>query len=147
MFKTLAKTLLLVVGFFGVNQAVLADNMRKFDNLEVHYIGLPSIILQPNIAKTYGIERSRYNGFVNISVLDSSVEGKPALNVGLSGTAINLAGQRIALDFDKITEGKAIYYIAQLKYTDQEIIKFELLINDNGKQHTLKFQQKFYVEE
>ncbi|WP_226996524.1 DUF4426 domain-containing protein [Thalassotalea crassostreae] len=147
MMNYFQKTIFLMLISLVFNANASNENMQMFDELEVHYIGLPTMMLQPQIAKTYGIERSRYKGFINIAILDASVESKPAISVGLSGVSTNLAGQRINLDFDKVTEGKAIYYIAQVSYSDEEIIKFDILINNNGKQHSLKFQQKFYVEQ
>ncbi len=123
-----------------------AEQMVKLGDLEVHYIGLSTAILQPDIATNYGIERSRYKGFVNISVLDASQPGKPAKAVGISGTAINLVGQTMNLEFEQIKEGDAIYYIAIVDYPNDETYKFNILINDNGEQHTLEFSQKFYVE-
>ncbi|WP_371373893.1 DUF4426 domain-containing protein [Thalassotalea aquiviva] len=119
--------------------------MKEFDGLEVHYIGLSTSILQPNIAKNYGIERSRYTGFVNISVLDSTKPDKPAKKVALAGYATNLVGQRIPLEFDQIIEGKAIYYIALVDYPNDETYNFNIRIFDQGKEHLLKFSQKFYV--
>ncbi|KGK00655.1 DUF4426 domain-containing protein [Thalassotalea sp. ND16A] len=147
MFKLLIKSMLLIILLLGVSKMVAAENMKKFADLEVHYIGLSTSILQPDIAKNYGIERSRYRGFVNISVLDSSKDGKPAVSVGISGTATNLLGQPIPLDFMEVKEGSAIYYIAQVKYPNDEFFRFNILINNNGKEHTLKFEQKFYVEQ
>ncbi|TRX55840.1 DUF4426 domain-containing protein [Thalassomonas sp. M1454] len=124
-----------------------AENMKMLDQLEVHYIGLSTSILQPEIAKQYNIERSRYRGFVNISILDTSKEGKPAITAGLSGSATNLVGQRMQLEFEQIKEGSAIYYIAIVKYPNDETYNFDITINNNGKEHKLKFQQKFYIEQ
>lgn len=147
MFKLIIRNILFIFVVLGFSNAASAENMKKFDDIEVHYIGLPTTILQPDIAKTYGIERSRYRGFVNISVLDTSQEGNPALKVGISGKAINLIGQPMTLEFDEIKEGNAIYYITTVKYPNDEIYRFDILINNNGKEHRLQFQQKFYVEQ
>lgn len=130
-----------------MSTAQAGDNMTKFDNLEVHHIGLSTAILQPEIAKIYNIERSRYKGFVNIAVLDSEKEGSPAIKVGISGTATNLVGQRMQLNFEEVKEGDAIYYLALVSYPNDETYRFDILINDNGKEHQLKFVQKFYVEQ
>ncbi|WNC73214.1 DUF4426 domain-containing protein [Thalassotalea psychrophila] len=147
MFKFITKNILLIFVLLGFSSFAIAENMKKFDDLEVHYIGLPTTILQPDIAKTYGIERSSYRGFVNISVLDTGQEGNPALKVGISGKATNLIGQPMTLEFDEIKEGSAIYYITTVKYPNDETYRFDILINNNGKEHRLQFQQKFYVKQ
>lgn len=147
MFKLLSKNMFLLLILVLVSKFASAENMKKFDNLEVHYIGLPTTVLQPDIASTYGIERSRYLGFINITVLDTSLADKKAISVGISGTATNLVGQQSNLEFAEVKEGNAIYYIAQVKYPNDENFRFNIIINDDGKEHNLKFQQKFYVEQ
>ena len=61
-------TLLTIPLMFSVH----AENMKKMGDINVHYIALGSTFLTPEIAKAYGIERSRYKGLVNIAVLDNT---------------------------------------------------------------------------
>ena len=123
-----------------------AENMKKMNDINVHYIALSSTFLTPEIAKAYGIERSRYKGLVNISVLDNTQEGKPSKTVIINGKARNDVGQIKSLDFTEVVEGNAVYYLAQVSYTNKETIYFDINITDKGKQHNLKFSQKFYVD-
>jgi len=123
-----------------------AENMKKFGDLDVHYMALGATFLTPEVAKAYGIQRSRYNGLVNISVLDNSKKNSPAKTVLISGKAKNLAGQNKSIYFDEVKEGDAIYYLAQVKYRNNETIKFDITITDNGKEHLLTFSQKFYTD-
>ena len=58
---------------FMLTATVNAENMKKLNDLNVHYIAIGSTFLTPEIAKAYGIERSRYKGLVNIAVLDLSL--------------------------------------------------------------------------
>ncbi|WP_462166381.1 DUF4426 domain-containing protein [Pseudoalteromonas sp. GB43] len=111
---------------------------------EVHYIAFPSTFIQPNIAKNYDLERSPSKGIINISVLKNS--DKTAQTATLTGTARNLLGNKIQLTFKEVVEGDAIYYLAQIDYSNEEIYRFDIEINQNGKVQTLKFQQKFYVD-
>ena len=113
--KIAATTVLIFIAF--INSA-FAENMQKLGDMNVHYIALGSTFLTPTIAKTYGIERSRYNGLVNISVLDANLKGNPAKTVLISGTARNNIGQEKTLDFKEVKEGNAIYYLAQLHYSN-----------------------------
>jgi hypothetical protein len=123
-----------------------AENMKKMDGLNVHYIALGSAFLTPEIAKAYGIERSRYKGLVNISVLDNTQAGNPSKTVFINGKARNDVGQIKSLEFTEVKEGEAVYYLAQVSYTNKETIYFDINITDKGKQHNLKFSQKFYVD-
>ena len=111
---------------------------------EVHYIAFPSTFIQPSIAKNYDLDRSPNKGIINISVLKNS--DKSAQTATLTGTARNLLGNKKQLEFKEVVEGDAIYYLAQIDYSNEEIYRFDIEINQNGKVQTLKFQQKFYVD-
>ena len=138
-------TLLLCLGSLaGVAQAEQKQTVGQFD---IHYMALGSTFLTPSIAKSYGIERSRYTGIINIAVLDTSEEGNPAVPVEISGLANNLIDARMQLKFRDIREGDAIYYIAEVPYRDDQEINFQILIkHGNELNTTLAFKQKFYVD-
>jgi hypothetical protein len=131
---------------FMLTATVNAENMKKLNDLNVHYIAIGSTFLTPEIAKAYGIERSRYKGLVNIAVLDNTQDGNPAKTVNISGKARNDVGQIKSLDFMEVKEGDAVYYLAQVGYSNEETIYFDINITDKGKQHNLTFSQKFYVD-
>ena len=131
---------------FMLTTTVNAENMKKLNDLNVHYIAIGSTFLTPEIAKAYGIERSRYKGLVNIAVLDNTQDGNPAKTVNISGKARNDVGQIKSLDFMEVKEGDAVYYLAQVGYSNEETIYFDINITDKGKQHNLTFSQKFYVD-
>ena len=131
---------------FMLTATVNAENMKKLNDLNVHYIAIGSTFLTPEIAKAYGIERSRYKGLVNIAVLDNTQDANPAKTVNISGKARNDVGQIKSLDFMEVKEGDAVYYLAQVGYSNEETIYFDINITDKGKQHNLTFSQKFYVD-
>ncbi|WP_413400784.1 DUF4426 domain-containing protein [Pseudoalteromonas sp. KJ71-7] len=112
---------------------------------QVHYIAFPSTFIQPQIAKAYDLERSGYKGIVNISILKSDAD-KAAQKATLQGTAKNLLGNKQTLNFKEIVEGDSIYYLAQVDYTNEEILRFEIEIQQGNQFQTLKFKQKFYVD-
>jgi len=141
-----AKIFSFLVLFLTFSNNALAENMQKLGKMNVHYMAIGSTFLTPAIAKTYGIERSRYNGLINISVLDNSVKGNPAKTVLISGNAVNNIGQTKSLDFREVKEGNAIYYLAEINYSNEETFHFTIKLDDGNDQQTLKFDQKFYVD-
>jgi hypothetical protein len=96
------------------------------------------------VAKKYSIVRSRFNALINISVLDR--KDKSAQSVILTGEAKNLIGVIKKLTFKQVKEGKAIYYLAVLPFSDLEQYRISININDGLEQKTLKFQHKFYAD-
>ena len=123
-----------------------AENMKKMGSMNIHYIARNASFITPEIAKNYDIFRSKYNGLINISVLDNTLASTPAKTVAITGTARNLAGQNKKIEFVEVKEGDAIYYLAQVNYRNEETIVFDLTITDSKESHQLKFSQKFYVD-
>ncbi|ABE55964.1 conserved hypothetical protein [Shewanella denitrificans OS217] len=149
MVNHLSKSIALMLVLIGISFSGLAnaEQKQKVGNYDIHYMALSSTFITPAIAKTYGIERSRYTGLVNITVLDASQEHMPAVAVEISGLANNLLDARIELEFKEIREGDSIYYIAQVPYRDDQEINFDISIKYNSKLNTsVKFKQKFYID-
>ncbi|MCE9685238.1 DUF4426 domain-containing protein [Shewanella sp. AS16] len=144
MLRNILTMLVLTASLCGVANA---EQKEQVGNYDIHYMALSSTFLTPSIAKTYGIERSRYMGIINIAVLNTSEEGSPAVPVEISGIANNLLDARMELKFREIREGDAIYYIAEVPYRDDQEINFQIAIKHGNQLNTnLKFKQKFYVE-
>lgn len=141
--KLLSSFILLLSALLSFNTH--AEQKITKGNWDIHYIAFPSSFIQPEIAKQYQLQRSKYLAVINISVLDNKDNNK-AQNAYVSGMAKNLLGQRTKLDFVKVTEGEATYYLAQLKYDNEEIYNFEIDVQQGNKTETIKFTQKFYVD-
>jgi hypothetical protein len=120
-----------------------AEQMQALGPWQVHYNAFNSSFLTPEVAKAYGLERSRYNGIINVAVQDKN--GK-ALAAGLTGEAKNLIGTIRTLNFQQVKEGEAIYYLAVLPYRNEDTYQFTINIMADGRHEILKFQQTFYVD-
>jgi hypothetical protein len=123
---------------------VNAEQKQELGSWDVHYIALNTTFLTPEVAKQYGIVRSKFNALINISVLDRL--DKSAQSVILTGEAKNLIGVIKKLKFKQVTEGKSIYYLAVLPFSDQEQYRISVNVNDGVEQKNLKFQHKFYAD-
>lgn len=130
--------------FLALMTVARAEQKQDLGDWEIHYIALNSTFLTPEIAKHYGIVRSRYNALINISVLDK--QSKVAQSVVLRGQARNLLGVVKTLSFKQVREGDAIYYLAVLPFSDQEQYRFTVEVSDGQTQKNLTFQHKFYAD-
>jgi len=134
-----------------VSMAAAAEQKKVFGDYEVHYIGLSSSFLTPEVAKLYDIPRSRSLGYLNISVLKHGKEPMPvAQDVNISGTIKNLIGQSRDLEFRRVREGQAIYYISTFRFDDGDMYNFDLDVQPNDakqKNFDVKFSQRFYEDE
>ena len=131
---------------FGANAT--AENSRVFGDYVVHYNAFRSDTLSPEIAKTYELTRRNNRIIVNITVL-KKVMGTPGKPVAatIAGNASNLTGQLKTLEFREIKEDTAIYYIAELKVSDGEFLKFKLNITPEGEEGParLQFSKRFFT--
>jgi hypothetical protein len=105
------------------------------------------MMVTPEVAQSYGFTRARNRALLNISVIDSTT--KKPLPAVVTGTRTNIIGQVLPLEFLQIKEQNAIYYIAQLRFTEEEMWRFELKIQPdlNANAIPLKFNQTFYLEQ
>ena len=132
----------LVLSLLLLSAPLQADQMQKYGDWEVHYILVPTTFLKPAIAEQYGIVRGRDRAYLNISVLDRELDPVP---IAIDGTMTNLLGQQQHLEFREVREGTAIYYLTSIKFTDREVLRFEILVTPPGDSvKTLKFQQQMY---
>jgi len=122
-----------------------AEQAQTLGQWDIHYIVLNSTFLQPDIARQYGVQRSKYNAFVNISVLDK--DSKKAQVVDVRGVATNLLGNSRELSFKKVQEQQAIYYLAQLSFRNRETFRFEVTVGHGNEQQILKFKQELVTDD
>jgi hypothetical protein len=121
-----------------------AEQMQRLGDWDVHYILFPTTFLNPEIAASYGITRGADLALLNISVLND--EGTPT-RVSIEGTVTNLLGQQQPLGFSETREEDAVYYLASIRYTDREVLRFAIDITPpDGKSQRLEFQQQMYIE-
>ncbi|MGF1909105.1 DUF4426 domain-containing protein [Vibrio kasasachensis] len=125
-----------------------AGQFKTIKDVEVHYSAFNSTFLTPQVASSYKLKRSGYSAILNISLLDRSQAGKPAISGKVTGSTKNLIGQIRDLTFREVKEGDAIYYLAEFTISNEENIHFNIDIDaGNQGKGTLKFTQKFYVEQ
>ena len=135
--------LLFVTGaLFAMSSA--AEQFKAFGDIEVHYAVVNTLFLEPDVAKQYGIVRDTDRAIVNVSIVNHD---GATLAADLSGVTVNLLNQEAKLTFDAIKEDTSTYYIASLRYTDQDVLRFriDVVLPDNPPMR-LEFQQRMYVE-
>lgn len=136
--------LLILMMAAGVSHA---GQFKTIKDAEVHYVVFNSTFMTPQIARSYGLKRNESIATVNISVLDRSSVGKPAMPAGIKGSAKNLIGQIKTLDFKEIKEGDAIYYLAQFSITNEERYQFTIDVDAGMKgRGPISFTQQLYTE-
>ena len=131
-----------------------AEQSSNFSDYVVHYNALPTNLIEPAIARPYGILRSKNRALLNIAVLRKvmGTAGQP-VRAEVIATATNLNQQLREITMRQVTssveEGSsAIYYIGEFPVSNEENVNFEVSITPEGTSitHTITFEQQFFTQ-
>jgi hypothetical protein len=125
------------------------ESSQRFGDYTVHFNAVATDQISAEVALRNGIVRSRNRALLNVSVLRSE-PGSPdaAVRADVSASATNLTGQLKNMTVREVTEGDAIYYVADVAVTNAETLIFTVDITPQGESdsHTLRFMKQFFVD-
>ena len=146
---TITKRILILLALC-LSVSVWAENSTTIPGYTIHHNAIPSASLDPAVAKQYGIQRSKYRGMLNVSVIkpEPGTTGKSTPAVVLA-KATNIRGQLISIPMRKVEEGDAIYYIGEFRIADQETLNFDLQVQPQGETrfHNARLSQQFFIDD
>jgi len=126
---------------------IRAEQKVVFEDVEIHYIVLPTTDLAVEIAEQYQLQRAPRRGFVTVSVL-SALTPFEALSGVVEVEAKNLLGQSNHLIMREINEPPARYYLGTFDYSDEETMRLTISVTlPDGRSHRFEHSQKMYNEE
>jgi hypothetical protein len=115
----------------------------------IHYNALSTEALDPAVAKTYGIQRSRSRALLNVTLLKKNmgISGQPVRGK-VKATAANLNAQLRTIDMREITESGAIYYIGEVAVSNEDTLKFTVEVTPEGATEpaVIRFDQQFFTK-
>lgn len=121
----------------------------EFGDYVIHVNGMTTASLSPEVAQSYGIQRSEEIGMFNLVILKKATG--PQTDQPVSGdvtvSAANLTGQLKNIEVREIRDGTAIYYIGEVSVDDRETINFDFDVTPEGSDGTLlvRFSHQFYT--
>jgi hypothetical protein len=132
----------------GIPAVALAQTSETFGDYTIYYNAFTSDTLQPSVAKTYNITRSKSLGLLTVSVVKKSLSplGKP-VKAQVKAEATNLTGQLKTVEVREVDDGNAIYYLSEIYVTHKEVLDFKLTITPEGEStpFVVKFRQQFFT--
>lgn len=126
-----------------------AQQSEMFGPYELHYSLVNTTFLEPRVAATYGITRSKKRAILNLAVREQQPGGgDEARTMQLKGRTWDLIQNGHELEFQEIREGPAIYYIAEFKFLNEEWRHFEVHFRPEGadQTYTFKLKQQLYTD-
>ena len=126
----------------------LEETFREFGDYEVHFNALRTDTLTPQIASSYGIQRSSSRVLLNVTILRKQAEHEPRkpVEANVEVDAYNLNGQLKSLQMRRVSEGEAMYYIGEVSISGTEILVFDIAVTPTGESTPMavKFKREFY---
>ena len=131
------------------SSTLLAENSTSNGGYTIHHNALSTEMLLPDVAKAYGIKRSKQRALLNIAVIkdQAGTAGTP-VTAEITVKATNLIGQLKEIELREVREGDAIYYISDFPVANRERVNFILTVKPTGatRSYTAKLNQEFYID-
>ncbi len=120
------------------------ESFQDFGNYEVHYNALRTDTLTPDIARSFGIQRSTNRVLLNVTALKKTAEhaSRQPVDATVQIDAYNLNGQLKNIEMRRVSEGDAIYYIGEVSISGSEILVFDISVTPTGETTPLKVKLK-----
>jgi Domain of unknown function (DUF4426) len=125
------------------------ESSKDFGDYVVYFNAINTDQLSPDIARQYGIVRSKSQAMLNVSIhrkLENG--GTEAVTGAVSASAVNLNAQLKSMTLREIREDKAIYYIGELPITDGEVLIYTIDVTpgNDPSRFTVRFKKQFFVD-
>lgn len=126
--------------------AAAQERSQTYGDFELHYNAIPTVVLEPEIAQRYDIQRSQRRGLLTVSLRRDG----DAVPASVNARSQNLAGQTQAIRMREIDEGEAVYYIGTFGATQEEELEFKVTAQPKGATEgpfELTFEHTFFGDE
>jgi len=126
------------------------ESSKDFGEYVVYFNALKTDQLTPDIAREYGIVRSKSRAMLNVSIHRKLAGGQTeAVSGAVSASALNLSGQLSTMTLREIREDTAIYYVGELAIADGEVLIYTIDVtpSNDPSRFTLRFKKQFFVDE
>jgi hypothetical protein len=144
--RTLPALLALLAGL-GTGLA-LAENSTKVPGFTIHHNAITTDQLAPDVARSYGIQRSRNRGLLNVSVVKDApgATGTP-VTATVKATSRNLQGLIREIAMREVRDGTAVYYLGEFPVEHAETLNFAVQVRPEGgtTSYTAELSQEFFT--
>ena len=129
--------------------SAMAENSTTAGGFTIHHNAFPTSTLTPEVAKAYGIQRSKVRGMLNVSVIKEK-EGTTGTSVParVDVKTLILTGQTSRLPMREIKEQDAVYYVGEFPVQNGEKINFVIEATPEGttEAFVINMEQQFFAD-
>lgn len=146
MLRTLVCSLILTIAPLAAAQE---QSPQRFGDIIVYFNAFNSSYIPPEVAANVGLERAPNQGVLNVAVQRLTSDGPEPVDARVTGTVTTLLEQKSELDFIRVEEEKALYFVTNYTAPMRTVLRFEVNVQpeNEGPVHTLNFQKEFFPDE
>jgi len=125
-----------------------AESFVTAGDYEMHFNAVRTDQLTADVARAYGIERSKNKVLLNVSVLNRANGADRAIEAAVTVVVRNLSNQVKDVPLRRISESNAIYYIGEADIGGSaETLVFEISAIPSGSNNTItaKLTREFFA--
>ncbi len=139
--------LFIFISLFSVHFANAQENTSyEMDHHIVYYNVFNSSLITPEVANTYNLIRAEDRVYVNVAVVKKA--GGNGIAANISGIYRNLMQQKQNLNFIEIKEATATYYLAPIRFNNEEILHIDISValKDSNESASFTITKKLYKD-
>jgi hypothetical protein len=133
--------------FFSVGSHAQDNISHEMKDHIIYYNVFNSSLISAKIASNYNLVRAKDRVYVNIAVVKKS-GGYGIAPKHLTGVYRNLMQQKFSLEFIEIKEATATYYLAPIRFNNEDILHLDITVQaeENSAKDTFTITKKLYVD-
>lgn len=120
--------------------------IQKFGDVDVNYNVVTTDTLAPQVARAYGIQRSKNRLLLTVAVSRMDERNIPRpVSADVTAHTVNMIEQQRQIRMRNINEGEAIYYIGDFSFATPDFLRFTLNVAEPGaaKPWKIEFQRNY----
>jgi hypothetical protein len=123
-------------------------NTQDFGDYIVHYSAISTNQLVPEVAKSYGIERSGHRGLLNIAVQAKGNDQTHMVGADVSAEVADLSGHRTPIAVRETSENGDVDYLGEFPLESSGAYLFTVKITPAGhvQPYVVKFNQDYIID-
>jgi hypothetical protein len=113
----------------------------------IYYNVFNSSLIPPKVARSYNLIRAKDRVYINVAVVKKS-GGYGFAPTSLNGIYRNLMQQRFPLEFTEIKEATATYYLAPIRFNNEDILHLDITVTPEAgyREETFTIHKKLYLD-
>jgi hypothetical protein len=121
----------IALSLLSMNSYAQKNTSYELDNHIVYYNVFNSTIIPADIAKIHNLVRAKDQVYVNVALVKKT--GGNGIAATMTGYHRNLMQQKFKLKFIEIKEPTATYYLAPIRFINEEILHIDISVESLDK--------------